>query len=99
MIRKFLVGGAAAMAVLMTLGGCTATTVTVDDERVEEQIRTNIGPQLPAPIDEVDCPEDLKGEVGQKMVCTITVQGQQMQIEVTVTSVEGNNVNFDMKGV
>lgn len=98
MIRKLLAGGAAALAALMTLSGCS-TTLTVDDERVEEQIRSNLGPQLPAPIDEVDCPEDLKGEVGQKIVCTITVQGQQRQIDVTVTSVEGSNVNFEMREV
>lgn len=96
MIRTFLVGGAAAMAALLTLTGCSAT---VNENQVEEAIRTNLGPQISIPIDEVDCPEDLKGEVGQKMVCTMTVQGQQVQVEVTVTSVEGDKVNFDMKTV
>lgn len=96
MIRTFLVGGAAAMAVLLTLTGCTAT---VSETQVEEAIRTNLGPQISAPIDTVDCPEDLKGEVGQTMVCTMTVGGQQVQVEVTVTSIEGSTVNFDMKTV
>lgn len=96
MIRKFFVGGAAATATLLALTGCT---ITVGETQVEDAIRTNLGPQLSVPIDEVSCPQDLKGEVGQKMTCTINAGGQQRQIEVTVTSVDGSKVNFDMKEV
>lgn len=96
MIRKFLVSGAAALAALMTLTGCS---LSVSESQVEEAIRTNLGPQLPGEIEEVDCPDDLKGEVGQSMQCTMTMAGQQITVEVTVTSVDGSNVNFDINTV
>ncbi|MDO5499196.1 MAG: DUF4333 domain-containing protein [Propionibacteriaceae bacterium] len=98
MIRKLLVCGAAALVATVGITGCT-TSVTVSKDQVENAIETNLGPQLPAPIEQVECPEDLKGEVGAQMNCTLTMQGQEVGVEVTVTSVEDRDVNFDMRTV
>lgn len=98
MIRKVLVGAAAAMSAVLALSACT-TSLTVDKATVEEKIQTSLGPQISAPIESVSCPEDLKGEVGATMDCTMTVSGEDHTVRVTVTTVEGTNVNFDMQTV
>ena len=98
MFRTLMIGGAAALATLLTATACT-TTLTVDANKVEDTIQANLGPQINGQVQEVDCPDDLKGEVGQQMECTMTVDGQPIKVKVTVTSVEGQNVNFDMETV
>lgn len=102
MIRRFLVGVAAAMAALMALSGCAATpnsAITISAEELEDAIRTRLGPQLEAPIEALDCPENLRGAVGQKTECTMTLQGQPATVEVVVTKADGTSVDFDMTAV
>ncbi len=99
MFRKVLIGGgAAAMTAVLALSACS-TSLTVSKSTVEEKIKSSLGPQISAPIESVSCPQDLKGEVGATMDCTMAVSGQDHTVRVTVTTVEGSNVNFDMKTV
>jgi hypothetical protein len=79
--------GTAALALVIALGGCG--TVATDDS-VEEQVKSQLG------TDTADCPTDLQGEFGQSIVCQATKGDDPFDVKVTVTSVEGNTINFDI---
>ncbi len=82
--------GTAALALVIALGGCG--TVATDDS-VEEQVKSQLG------TDTADCPTDLQGEFGQSIVCQATKGDDPFDVKVTVTSVEGNTINFDIERV
>ncbi|MFE1318396.1 DUF4333 domain-containing protein [Kitasatospora phosalacinea] len=50
------------------------------------------------PEPDVVCPDDLLGKVGTVMRCQLTADdGSTLGVTITVTSVSGKNVNFDIK--
>jgi hypothetical protein len=81
---------AGAVLALLALAGCSKLAT---DDAVEEQIRSQLG------TDTADCPTDLQGEVGKSIVCTATAGGRQFEVKVTVTSVEGDRINFKIERV
>jgi Domain of unknown function (DUF4333) len=82
---------AAAVLVLATvLGGCGKIAT---NDSVEQQIKGQLG------TDSADCPNDLKGEVGQSIVCTAKRGDDSFDVKVTVTSVDGDTINFDIQRV
>lgn len=87
-----LAGPVAAVALV---GGCGDATPTVDRGSLEEEISTQLKAQDTAP-DGVDCPGDLTGEVGTTMRCTVTQGGDDVPVEVRVTGVDGDRVDFDI---
>ena len=72
-------------------------TTTVDRDAVAEQISTQLTEQVGTEPDSVECPGDLDAEVGATMTCVLTDEGTSYDVEVTVTSVEGDNVAFDIQ--
>ncbi len=44
----------------------------------------------------MSCPDDLKATVGATLDCTVTTNGQNDGVNVTVSSVNGGTVNFDI---
>ncbi len=59
-------------------------------DRLEEQVG-----QRP---ESVDCPGDLEGALDAEVRCTlVTKDGQEYGVTLTVTSVEGDNVKFDVQ--
>ena len=42
------------------------------------------------------CPSDLEAKVGAQLNCEMKVKNQTFNVNVTVTSVDGSNVKFDM---
>ena len=46
--------------------------------------------------DSVDCPGDLSARVGAQLDCSMKVKGASYNVNVTVTSVNGSDVKFDM---
>lgn len=82
------------LAALPLLAACGAGSVPADD--VEEQITSVLAEQVGQSPDDVTCPDDLPGEVGAEMKCELTAGGQTIGVTVTVSSVEGNQVNFDV---
>ncbi|SUA31700.1 Uncharacterised protein [Mycolicibacterium fortuitum] len=52
---------------------------------------------MDAKADSVDCDGDLDGKVGATQRCVLTAGGTKMDVTVTTTSVEMNNVKFDVK--
>ncbi|MBB3661434.1 MULTISPECIES: DUF4333 domain-containing protein [Prauserella salsuginis group] len=75
------------------LAGCS---MYVEKDDLEEQVSSSIS-QQGMPVDSVDCPDDLDGEVDATTTCTVTVQGgTEVKTDITVTSVDGDEVRFDI---
>ncbi|GAA1528528.1 hypothetical protein GCM10009678_07910 [Actinomadura kijaniata] len=80
----FLLGG-------LALGASACQfTQAVDDDEIEAQISRKLGITA-------DCPGDLSGEVGATLRCTAANAPGVAAVTVTVTSVEGDQVDFTMK--
>jgi Domain of unknown function (DUF4333) len=89
-VRRAGTVGVAMLVLLVALVGCGKIAT---DDSVEEQIKSQLG------TDSADCPSDLKGEVNQSIVCKATRGDQTFDVKVTVTSVDGNTINFDIERV
>ncbi|MFB4310034.1 DUF4333 domain-containing protein [Actinomadura sp. GTD37] len=99
-MRKFLAVPALLGALALTTAACEVTK-TVSAADVEEQIVAKFS----GPFDDggigpatAECPEDLKGKIGTVIECTVRdAKGGTYPLIVTVTSVEGDQVRFNMK--
>jgi uncharacterized protein DUF4333 len=89
-VRRATAVVGAALALVLALAGC-GTIATKDS--VEEQIKSQLG------TDGADCPTDLAGEVGKSIICNATVNDATFDVKVTVTSVQGDTINFDIERV
>ena len=81
------------------LAGCptaVAQTVTVDKEAVASAVSDQLAKQVGRPPDSVTCPEDLQGVVGAELRCELVADNDTYGLTVTVTSVKGTTVNFDI---
>lgn len=47
--------------------------------------------------DEVDCPDELRGNVDETTTCVLTAGEDRLEVTVTVTSAEGPEVEFDIE--
>jgi hypothetical protein len=90
MLRRAATVGSLVLALVVTLAGCGKVAT---NDSVEEQIKAQLG------TDTADCPSDLQGEVGKSIVCKATHAGETFDVKVTVTSVEGDTINFDIERV
>lgn len=91
--RKVLL--ACAIAGMVT-AGCSTGPGAVSRAQVEKEISTKMtGPDGHKP-ESVKCPQDLKAEVGAQLNCTMTADGEDHTVNVTVTSIDGDHANFDM---
>ncbi|MFB7945510.1 DUF4333 domain-containing protein [Kitasatospora phosalacinea] len=102
---------AVAVAATALLAGCTAevhvgtTTPTgdaalpkVSADKVGKLAAQRLAQVTKQPEPDVVCPDDLLGKVGTVMRCQLTADdGSTLGVTVTVTSVSGTNVNFDIK--
>ena len=86
---------ALAVASAALLAGCSSTTVSAGD--VEDQISSQLESQVGQAPDKVDCPDDLEGKVDATMTCVLTAGSDTLDVTVTVTKVDGSDVNFDIK--
>lgn len=84
----------------LTTAGCAASigssTPTVEEADLERSVTRTLADQL-GQVDNVDCPDDLSGEVGATLECSMTADGVNRTMTVTVTSVEGETVNYDIE--
>ncbi len=78
------------------LAACSASSLAADDvaEAAEEALEAQVGARP-----DVSCPEDLQAEVGAETRCTLSVDGdpEEYGVTVTVTSVEDETANFDVR--
>jgi hypothetical protein len=81
---------------LLALAACSSTA-SVSQSDVESKISAEWEAQNGAPPEDVTCPGSLEGTVGTTMKCEITSGELILPVNVTVTSVDGNTVNFDIQ--
>jgi ABC-type glycerol-3-phosphate transport system substrate-binding protein len=81
---------------LLALAACSSTA-SVSQSDVESEISAQWEAQNGAPPEDVTCPGSLEGTVGTTMKCDITSGELILPVNVTVTSVDGSKVNFDIQ--
>src|ERR1700743_2988826 len=89
----------AVSAIACTLTGATACSsgpkmVSKDD--IAKQITAKMTDADGNKPDSVSCPDGLKGQVGAQLNCGMKIKGQDYNVNVTATSVKGDDVLFDM---
>ena len=90
----------ASALVALALGATACGDEVVAQDEVQDEVSRLVAQQLGDEPKSVDCPEDLKAEEGEKMRCTVApAQGKEINVEVTVTSVDGDRANFSVEAV
>jgi hypothetical protein len=90
----------AVVAASLALGLAACGDDVVSQDEVEKEVKSLISEQVGEEPKEVDCPEDLKAEKGEKMRCKlVTKKGEELGAEVVVTSVDGDKANFSVEVV
>ncbi|MFD3943223.1 DUF4333 domain-containing protein [Streptomyces sp. NPDC058579] len=86
------------------LVGCSGSVSVGNSEQKlsKAKLATTVAEKLAAttgqPKPDVACPEDLVGKVGNTTRCTLTAgDGSTLGVSVTVSSVVGDEINFDIK--
>jgi hypothetical protein len=96
--RTLLVAGAAA-GLMASAGACSCSvggTKSVSKADVASQITSKMTDAAGNKPDSVTCPGDLPATVGAQLNCDMKVKDQKFNVNVTVTSVNGSDVKFDM---
>ncbi len=96
------IGRAAAAVALasLALGAAACGEEVVNQDEVEDQVKSLVAREAGEEPKEVDCPDDLKAEKGTKMRCKlVTKDGEELGAQVTVTSVDGDKANFSVEVV
>ena len=97
-VRRLLVSGAA-VGLVASAGACSCSigsSHSVSKSDVASQITSKMTDAAGNKPDSVTCPNDLPAKVGAQLNCEMKVKDQTFNVNVTVTSVEGSNVKFDM---
>jgi hypothetical protein len=97
-VRTLLVAGAAA-GLMAGAGACSCSVGSkhaVSKGDVANQITSKLTDAAGNKPESVTCPDDLTAKVGAQLNCTMKVKDQTFNVNVTVTSVNGNDVKFDM---
>lgn len=81
-------------ALALLLSGCSQSA-TVDEKSLEDELSSQLEAAAGQAPDDVDCPGDLDGEEGTEMRCTLTAGEDQLGVTVTVTEVDGEDVDFE----
>ncbi|MEU9477386.1 DUF4333 domain-containing protein [Streptomyces sp. NPDC048191] len=70
----------------------------VSADKLASTVSERLAAQTGQPKPHITCPEDLTGKVGSSTRCKLTANdGSTLGVTVTVSSVKGSQVNFDIK--
>src|SRR6201996_1070404 len=97
-VRTLLVSGAAA-GIMAGLGACSCSVGSShagSKSDVASQITAKMTDAAGNKPESVNCPNDLPAKVGAQLNCEMKVKNQPFNVNVTVTSVNGKDVKFDM---
>ncbi|OBH10344.1 MULTISPECIES: DUF4333 domain-containing protein [unclassified Mycobacterium] len=86
----------AVAGVAASVGACSSGPKVVSKGDVANQISTKMTSPNGQKPESVTCPDDLKAQVGAQTNCTMKVNGQTSTVNVTVSTVDGSQVKFDM---
>ena len=92
-----VVWAAAAVATAVACSFSAGSSVSVAKSDLAREISAQLEKQVGRAPESVDCPEDLKGEVGATTRCTHNDAGETYGVDVNVTKVEGADVKIDLK--
>ena len=86
----------------VTLVGCKAevkvgTARDISEHRLEEALQSRITEEIGTAPDGIDCPGGLEAEKGAGQVCELTAGEDKLDVTVTVTSIDGEIVNFHLE--
>src|ERR1700739_1557279 len=93
-VRRLLVLGAAA-GLTASAGACSSSHAVSKNDVANEITYKFTDPAGNKP-ESVTCPSDLPAKVGAQLNCEMRVKNQPFNVNVTVTSVNGSDVKFDM---
>lgn len=92
------------VAVSALLAGCSASVNVEKPElrmsagKVADLVAEKLAATTGQPKPNVTCPEDVPAEVGKVTRCKLTADdGSTLGVKVTVTSVKGTKMNFDIE--
>lgn len=88
--RRIATTAGAVFAIGLTLAGCSTSAPA---DAVESQIVSQLGAAT------ADCPTDLDSTVGATITCAAAAGAETFDVAVTVTSVDGSTINFDIARV
>lgn len=96
--------GLLAVATGALLVGCSVSasvggsTPKLSKEKLADTVAERLAATTGQAKPDVTCPEDLTGKKGTSTRCTLTASdGSTLGVTVTVTSVEGDDIKFDIK--
>ena len=96
--------GLSAAAAGVLLVGCSASvhversTPRMSADKLATMLAERLAATTGQPKPHITCPEDLVGKVGTTTRCKLTAEdGSTLGISVTVSSVDGDQINFDFK--
>lgn len=100
--RRVITGTALGAVSLLLTTGCSfefsiGGPDAVDAEQVAERSSEMLAEQVGQTPDDLTCAEDLPAEVGAEIRCELTADGQTLGVTVTTTSVDGDDVQWDVK--
>ncbi len=99
-MRRLFESAVWAAAAVATVAACSfsaGTSVSVDKDELAKEISAQLDKQVGHAPESVECPENLKGEVGATTRCTLNDSGETYGVDVNVTKVEGTDVKFDLE--
>ncbi|GGZ02445.1 DUF4333 domain-containing protein [Streptomyces poonensis] len=86
------------------LAGCSASvtvgssTPKMSADKLATLVAEKLADTTGRPKPDITCPEDLVGKAGTTTRCTLTADdGSTLGVTVEVTSVDGDQINFDIK--
>lgn len=83
---------------LVTASGCgfSVGKFWIEEDTLEKQVSERLAEEVGETPDKIDCPSRLDGEVGKKMRCTLTEDGDSRGLTITVTEVEGGDISYNV---
>ena len=101
-MNKSMIVSAAVAALLLSACSVSVGTSSLSASQVEEKATAALAESQGIPLEEMpplECPSDLPAEVGASIVCVIgdPAQGNTYDVTITVETVEGEDVGFDIQ--
>lgn len=101
-MNKSMIVSAAVAALLVSACSVSVGTSSLSATEVEEKATAALAESQGIPLEEMpplECPSDLPAEVGASIVCVIgdPAQGNAYDVTITVETVEGEDVGFDIQ--
>ncbi len=97
-VASLLVTATAALLLAGCTGSIGGSTPQLPKDKLADTVARKLAATTGRPKPDITCPEDLEGKVGTTTRCTLTGDdGSTLGVTVTVTSVDGSQINFDIK--